>query len=444
MMPDSLLITCPSCGFSKSVSSINFPSNPVKLCCSQCKTSFTFEEHVGTETVHVTEVASQVGENSDNDILENTDAVKCPKCGYQRGESDSIVDAAVCPKCHIVYSKWVPPPPDSEAKRTSPRPVDVQRLIYSKESTLFQLLLALTALYWLIFIWTSKGSILAFVVIFALAHLIGQSALIAHLKGNGIRISTDQFPELYERHLYCCKKLGFDEAPEAYLINGSGVLNAFATRFLGRDFVVLYSNVVQAMADDPEAINFYLGHELGHVKQKHLLWGPLLWPATLLPLVGAAYSRAREYTCDQFGRACCNTPESAVRGLVALAAGEKLWRGVSIAAYLKQAEETQGFWMSYYELISDYPWTVKRVSRVLNPAASSPERHTLSWPCAFFTPRIAAGGSAGILVTVAIIGILAAIAVPQFAQYKAKAAAAKAAPPKVQTQYGSSRDALPR
>lgn len=35
-----------------------------------------------------------------------------------------------------------------------------------------------------------------------------------------------------------------------------GAFNAFATRFFGRDFLVLYSDVVDALEDNPDALNF--------------------------------------------------------------------------------------------------------------------------------------------------------------------------------------------
>jgi hypothetical protein len=204
----------------------------------------------------------------------------------------------------------------------------------------------------------------------------------------------------------------------SYLINGGGILNAFATRFLGRHFVVLYSNVVDAMENSPEAINFYIGHELGHIQRKHLQWGPYIWPASILPLLGAAYSRAREYTCDQFGRACCNGSQSAVQGLVALAAGEKRWATLSVPAYLEQTKDSSGFWMSFHELVADYPWLVKRAARLDNPAYSSPMRNPLAWLLALFMPRFGfGGGMGGMVAMVAIIGILSAIAVPAYHDY---------------------------
>lgn len=354
---------------------------------------------------------------------QETAVMKCPKCGYERSLADTVVDSTQCPKCQIIYAKWAAPeePHSSERISGAVRPVDVETLIYRNEPTLFTIHLALASVYWLALILVTKGGLLLFLPLYFLGYVFAQSALLAYLKGNGIKLSSTQFPELYNRHLLCCKKLGVTDIPDAYMINGNGFLNAFAARFLGRDFVVLYSNVIHGMAEQPDAINFYIGHELGHIKRNHLLWGPFLWPASLLPLVGAAYSRAREYTCDQFGSVCCENTESALKGLIALSAGEKLWSDVDIPAYLLQVEQSGGFWMSFHELISDYPWLVKRASRINNPFIAAPQRNAWAWLVAFFIPRVGvAGSAAGLLVTVAIIGILAAIAIPQFQHYKAR------------------------
>ena len=74
---------------------------------------------------------------------------------------------------------------------------------------------------------------------------------------------------------------------------------------------MLLSDMVDAYSARPSAVNFYIGHELGHIRQRHRRWAPWLWPASMLPLVGAAYARAREYSCDLHGAHCCATREEA-------------------------------------------------------------------------------------------------------------------------------------
>ena len=107
-------------------------------------------------------------------------------------------------------------------------------------------------------------------------------------------LSSQQLPDLRERFDACCARLGLDkDKPEAYLLQGGGALNAFATRFLGRHYVVLLSDIVDAMQAHPDGINFYFGHELGHVRMKHLTGRLLRAPVNWLPLLGAAYSAPR-------------------------------------------------------------------------------------------------------------------------------------------------------
>ena len=179
-------------------------------------------------------------------------------------------------------------------------------------------------------------------------------------------------------------------------MQGGGALNAFATRFLGRNYVVLLSDIVDAMDEQPDGVDFYFGHELGHIRRHHLTGNLLRAPVLWLPLLGAAYARAKEYTCDRHGRACCESPESAARALVALAAGARRWRQVDLPAYAGQAALTSGFWMSFHELTNGYPWLTKRTARVLDPAAPVPRRNPLAWLLALFVPYAGrAGGGFG-------------------------------------------------
>src|SRR5690606_24713529 len=294
-------------------------------------------------------------------------------------------------------------------------------LIYKKEKVLFFLSAVISALFWLALIVGTLGVALIYLLLLFIGYLFVQSALIAWIKGNGVKLREDQFPDLHQRYVHCCRKLGLHEYPEVYLMNSDGILNAFATRFLGRDFVVLFSSVVDAMEDNPDAINFYMGHELCHIQRRHLTRGPFLWPASILPLLGAAYSRAREYTCDQYGRACCDDPQSALQGLTLLAAGEKRWATLNIPTYLTQVQSTSGFWMSFHELVADYPWLVKRAARIADPAFKAPARSALAWLFALFVPRLGTGGgAAGFIVLIAIIGVLAAVGIPQYQNYVAR------------------------
>jgi len=299
-------------------------------------------------------------------------------------------------------------------------------LVYKNERSLFVVMLVLSLIVWVGLVVGMGAAVLGYALMFFLFYCFAQSALISYIKGTGVRITAEQFPDLDRQVNTCCAKLGLERVPEAYLLQMGGSLNAFATRFLGRDFLVLYSDVVDGLHDNPDALNFYIGHEIGHIKRKHLSWGTVLLPASILPLIGAAYSRAREYTCDRHGLAACEQPVNAEFGMAALAAGGKRWRTMNNSAFIEQSRETEGFWMSFHELVGDYPWLVKRMAAVRALAAGQeprqPRRHFLAAVLALFVPRVGAGagGMAGLIGLVAVAGILAAVAIPAYQDYTHK------------------------
>jgi Zn-dependent protease with chaperone function len=312
-------------------------------------------------------------------------------------------------------------------------------LVYKNEKRLFGLMLVLSVLVWAGLLLGTKGLVLVYALFIFLFYCFAQSALVSYIKGTGVRITAEQYPDLMQQIDSCCRKLDVDKEPQAYLLQMGGMMNAFATRFLGRDFLVLYSEVVDGLAHNPDALNFYIGHELGHIKRKHLSWSTVLAPASVLPLVGAAYSRAREYTCDRHGLAACDNPVNAEHGLAVLAAGGKRGRGLNAQAYVDQSSQTEGFWMSFHELVGDYPWLVKRMAAVRALAAghepSQPSRSFFAGLLALFVPRVGvgAGGLGGVMMTVALIGILAAVGIPAYQDYTQE--------PRINTAYEIGHDA---
>ena len=188
----------------------------------------------------------------------------------------------------------------------------------------------------------------------------------------------------------------------------------------------MFTDVVDSLDDHQGAIDFYIGHELGHIHRKHLLWGWFIAPASILPLLGSALRRAEEYTCDRYGAACCDTDSDITAAIAAIAAGDSRRNTINVEAYLKQIDETTGFWMSLNELTSDYPWLTKRMASAIaakkNQQTSHPRRSTLAWLLALFIPRLGVGGgAASLLVVIAMIGILASVAIPQYKNYVERA-----------------------
>jgi len=297
-----------------------------------------------------------------------------------------------------------------------------ENLVYPRERVLGAVTLVLALLVWLVLIVGTVGVALPLIGIGAIVYLFAHSALIAHVKGNGVELSTEQFPDLYAQFLECCKRLDIATPPEAYILNGNGVLNAFATKFLRDRYVVLTSDIADAMQGNAEGLRFYIGHELGHLRMKHISKALVRWPVLWLPLVGAAYSRARESTCDRHGLACSGSGNSAVLALSVLAAGRARWRSLNVANYVRQTEHSGGFWMSFHELISGYPWLTKRAARITDGGTGGPARNPFAYLVAIFVPfggRL--GGGFSFLIMVYIVGVLAAIAIPAYQDYTIRA-----------------------
>ncbi|MBN7769224.1 M48 family metalloprotease [Marinobacter daepoensis] len=295
------------------------------------------------------------------------------------------------------------------------------KLVYKNEKPLFLITAVLALLIWLALVVGTLGIVLIYLLAAYVFFLFAHSAFISHLKGSGVRITQEQYPDLHERLLRCCDRVGVREVPEAYLLR-TDFFNALATKFLGRHFVVLFTDVVDALEDQPGAIDFYIGHELGHVHRKHLSWGPVLAPAAWLPLLGPALRRAGEYTCDRYGVACCQSPEDIKAALAAIAAGDTRWATINVDAFVGQVAATRGFWMSFNELTADYPWLTKRMATAMalseGREVSHPGRSKLAWFLALFVPRLGVGGgAASLIIVVALVGVLAAVAVPQYQEY---------------------------
>ena len=297
----------------------------------------------------------------------------------------------------------------------------MDELVYPGERALSTITLIVGLILWLALIVGTFGVALIVLLLGFIAYLFAHSAVIAHIRGNGVELSEGQLPDLHAQFLQCCERLRMETRPRAFVMNGNGTLNAFATKFLGAPYVVLLSDVVAAMADNPDGVRFYIGHELGHLRMRHMSGRIWRWPALWIPLLGPAYSRAKESTCDRHGAACGTSAVNSARALAALSAGARGWKDVDVDSYARQANEPPGFWMSFHELVSAYPWLSKRFARVIQPHAPMASRNGFAYIPALFVPFIGPMGGLSFLILVYVIGVLAAIAIPAYQAYTTRA-----------------------
>ena len=257
---------------------------------------------------------------------------------------------------------------------TSPR-----QLINPRERFLYAAMVVVSLLVYsgLLFVGLSKpeaaASILLYGLLFTFIGIFAQGLALGRVRGNAVRVSERQFPQLHRLAAAHAQRIGLKRAPAVYVMESGGLLNAFATRFMGRDFVIVHSDVLElALARGESAVGFIMGHELAHVWRGHLKHRWLTLPARLIPYLGLAYSRACEYTCDRIGAYC--QPDGAITGLLALAAGKQLHAHVDVKEYASQAETDKGFWIRRAELMSSHPLLPKRVAALLKAGIAVPAR----------------------------------------------------------------------
>ena len=291
---------------------------------------------------------------------------------------------------------------------------------WPSERPLFALALVISLLLWLLAAITVVGIVYAAMLglFFFVLHL----GFIAHVRGNAVRLGVDQFPELHadvERMAY---KVGLTTVPETYVMQAGGALNAFATRFLGANIVVLYVDLLEACGDDRAARDMIIAHELGHVKAGHLRWHWLLLPAQIVPFLGSGLSRAREYTCDRYGLAGAGELDGALTGLTILAAGAVHGPRVNRTALVRQRQALAGAWMTLGGWLATHPPLAKRLL-ALDPRLGAGQAVRSGGPLLAAAMVVLFFGGIGGL------GVAAAVALPKLATPSGYAAGGAAADP---------------
>ncbi|MFD4144735.1 M48 family metallopeptidase [Streptomyces sp. NPDC058572] len=185
----------------------------------------------------------------------------------------------------------------------------------------------------------------------------------ARQRVNGVRITAEQFPEAHAMLTKATHAFGLRRVPDAYVVCGNGVLNAFANGHGSRRYVVFHSDLfeVGGRLRDPETFRFVLGHEIGHIAAGHVsyLRSVATGVAQQVPVLGSALSRAQEYTADNYGYALA---PSGSRGMTVLAAGKYLYPQVDFDQMADRSRTERGFFVFAANALASHPVHVKRLA----------------------------------------------------------------------------------
>lgn len=220
------------------------------------------------------------------------------------------------------------------------------------EQTMFPLTMLAAAALWLVVLATAG---LGAAVGLALATWIAQEVFLARLTVDAIRVGPHQLPRLWDAYTRVGARMGIAELPPLYLQQSGGVLNAFAARLARRMVVVLQSGLVEALEHDLDALEFVIGHELGHHLARHTTVARHLATAPLAMFGLAPFqlglSRGQELTADRYGFHGSRDLHAAERGIMVILGGrlagaadpkavEAQWQTVSVLARLLELVRT--------------------------------------------------------------------------------------------------------
>lgn len=223
--------------------------------------------------------------------------------------------------------------------------------------------------------WTKTHPILgkeiAFLRVLAITALAGIPLLVLNrnrressVRGDSVRVSDQQFPEVYAVLRSHCRRLNMTKIPELFITGGS--IAPFSRTFSSwrEDYIVLHQNIFDI--DDEktmDVVSFIIGHELGAIGLKQTA----VWNEMLLTYISSIkwlrnpLERVRTFSRDRYGAALTPT---GFRGLLISAIGRRLMDRVNIEAYIEEMRTYGAFWSGVNIFFEAKPQVFVRMRRL--------------------------------------------------------------------------------
>ncbi|MEE4022655.1 M48 family metallopeptidase [Gordonia sp. PKS22-38] len=245
---------------------------------------------------------------------------------------------------------WLPPA--RFAARPRLHPWEIPMLILVIAATLVGYL----AIVWLVILGQFSDYFLLLLAL-PLILLLIRGLTYAGPRVNGVQMTPTQFAEGYRMVVEAAARYGLEYVPDAYVVLGNGMVNAFASGHGFRRYIVVYSDLFEigGRARDPEALEFIIGHEIGHIAAGHTsYWRQLATSVGMnIPFVGAALSRAQEYTADNYGY--YTRPAGAPGVVGVLSSGKYMLSAVDFDQFADRATHERGFFTWAVNALASHP-----------------------------------------------------------------------------------------
>ncbi len=205
-----------------------------------------------------------------------------------------------------------------------------------------------------------------------------------------MRVNSRNFPELYQTFLEACKTIDITPIPELYLLHGTGYIK---TVTIGAHNPMVIINIDAMKGLSSEELLYALGHELGHIKSKHLLYHQT---AMILPSLGKVIANSTlglgglatsgiefalyqwvmmaKLTSDRAALLACQNIDLAYRTLIKLAGlPEEYVNPITIEEFIEQARDFGSYNLDsldkFTKMLSfmdpQHPWTTLRAAELL-------------------------------------------------------------------------------
>jgi ankyrin repeat protein len=243
--------------------------------------------------------------------------------------------------------------------------LSLKNLIHKDEKRYFSVALIVSIIIYVSLLFYLEG--LGVLLLLTAISLFSNGLMIARIRTNGVRLSANQFPEVYNKVVELCNSMEIQSIPEVYVIESGGILNAFAAKSLRKNIVILYSDIFDLInTENNDELSFIIAHELAHIKRRHVAKHLFILPAMWIPSLGNAYLRACEYTSDRIAAYYINNSEASMNALTILAIGKTLFNKVNRDEYLLQHSKNKGLLNKLAEKSSTHPSLPKRIYEIKN------------------------------------------------------------------------------
>lgn len=210
-------------------------------------------------------------------------------------------------------------------------------------------------------------------IVAIVAFPFGVNLYYAKYRSRAIKITENNFPEVYNNIAKFSHKIGLKKVPEALLIQQNGVMNAFSAFIIRKQYIEIDSDLFEIAYreyTDLDSINFIIAHELAHIKYKHatFYYNLFIMFSTIIPIIGSTASRAREYSCDRLAQKV--TGNTGVEAMFSLFAGKHLYKRINVYDYINNSDDIRGFFVWCNNLMSSHPILPKRIRALIKGEGS--------------------------------------------------------------------------